>query len=202
MQHPTKREENKLYKKGITLIAGVDEAGRGAWAGPLVAAAVILPRDCRIKGINDSKKLLPQARESLYEQINNKAIAINVSILSSKEVDSIGLGPANQKALVQAIELLHVRPEFTLVDYQTIQIKKIPSKSIIKGDAKVFLIAAASIVAKVTRDRLMVSYHKKYSKYNFHNNKGYGTLMHRWSLQRYGLCSQHRLSFEPMKSMQ
>jgi len=201
MVRPTRREENKLYRQGYSLIAGVDEVGRGAWAGPLVAAAVILPKNCRLKGINDSKKLTGQQRERLYTQIIKQALTYRVYITRREVIDRIGISQTNIRALEKCISRLSIKPEFILVDALSIKVQNVPSRSIIKGDTKVLSIAAASIVAKVTRDRLMVNYHKKYPNYNFHRHKGYGTVYHRRSLLKHGPCPLHRLSFKPIQSL-
>ena len=201
MVKPTKREETKLYRQGYSLIAGVDEVGRGAWAGPLVTAAVILPKACRFKGLNDSKKLSSQQRERLYAQIIKQALAYRVYTVRREVIDKMGMRWANVKALKQCAQNLSLRPEFILVDAVKIKVRNVPTRSIVKGDARVVSIAAASIVAKVRRDRLMVKYHKKYPKYNFHRHKGYGTAAHRRSVLKHGPCSLHRSSFEPIKSL-
>ncbi len=200
MTKPTRRQENKLFRQGYRLVAGADEAGRGAWAGPLVAAAVILPRHFSLKGINDSKKLTPEQREKMYTAITKLAVDWNTTVISCREIDLIGVGRANLKALVQSLEGLKIKPEAALIDSFKISSPYITCRQIIKGDAKVICIAAASIIAKVTRDRLMYNLHKKYPHYNFHIHKGYGTIVHRKKIIKYGLSPQHRLSFEPMKS--
>jgi ribonuclease HII len=201
MTKPSRREENKLFKQGYGLVAGTDEAGRGAWAGPLVAAAVILPKEFSILGINDSKKLSPAKREKLYEQITRVAVSWQAVVISREQIDLHGVGRVNMEALRQSVDLLPVKPEAVLVDAFKIFHRTIPHRSIIKGDAKVISIAAASIIAKVTRDRLMTGYHKKYPQYNFHKHKGYGTAEHYKRILKHGLFPLHRLSFEPLKSM-
>jgi ribonuclease HII len=200
MTRPTRRQENKLFRQGYSLIAGADEAGRGAWAGPLVAAAVILPRRFSLKGINDSKKLTARQREKMYAVITRLAVDWKTTVISCQEIDLAGVGRANSKALAQSIKGLKIKPEAALVDSLKISTLSIPCNHITKGDAKVTCIAAASILAKVTRDRLMISLHKKYPRYSFHSHKGYGTAVHRKKILKYGLSPQHRRSFEPMKS--
>lgn len=201
MPKPTRVEENKLYRQGISLVAGVDEVGRGAWAGPLVAAAVILPQQVRIKGIDDSKKLQPAIREKLYKIIIAKSIAYSVSVIPRVKIDKYGITYANRQAIINSVLQLSIKPDYVLIDHFLVGTDIFPSKSISKGDSKVVSIAAASIIAKVTRDRMMVDYHRRFPNYKFHLNKGYGTSQHRKDLRRYGLCVQHRLSFSPMQVM-
>jgi ribonuclease HII len=201
MTRPTRREENKLFKKGFRLIAGTDEAGRGAWAGPLVAAAVILPRRFSLPGINDSKKLSPRRREQLFEKIIAIAISWQAVIVSREEIDARGIGRINLEALRQSVLLLPVQPDVVLVDSFHITRTVIPHYSFDKGDARIVSIAAASIIAKVTRDRIMTGYHKKFPHYQFHRHKGYGTPEHHRQIKKHGLSPLHRRSFEPMKSM-
>lgn len=201
MSKPTRREENKLLRQGIKLVAGVDEAGRGAWAGPLVAAAVILPAKCSVAGINDSKKLSARQRERVFKKIIASAIAWSVAMVSHQEIDRHGLGWANCHALINCVKRLSIKPDFILVDFFKVKYYPIPSRGIMKGDAKVLTIAAASIIAKVTRDRLMIEYHRKYPHYHFHQHKGYGTAEHRRRIIKHGLSPWHRRSFEPMKSL-
>lgn len=199
MIYPTRREENQLVRAGYSRIAGIDEAGRGAWAGPLVAAAVILSKNKVITGVRDSKKLTQLAREKVFEKIIKNAKAYHVQVISRKFIDTYGIQKANMTAIRKAALGLTVSPNFILVDSFPITWRNIKSKSIIRGDAHVMSIAAASIVAKVTRDRLMVRYHRKYPVYSFCRNKGYGTESHRTGLARYGICQQHRLSYKPIQ---
>lgn len=187
--------ENGLYSKGLNYIAGVDEAGRGPLAGPVSAAAVILPRDCFIEGLNDSKKVSPKRREELYDEIIDKAIAYNVSIISNEVIDSINILNATKVAMKSAIEALEVVPEFVLVDAVKIPDIQIEQEGIIKGDALSVSIAAASILAKVTRDRLMLEYDKEYPQYGFAMHKGYGTKEHIEAIREYGPSTIHRRSF-------
>ncbi|MFA6099016.1 MAG: ribonuclease HII [Patescibacteria group bacterium] len=200
MKKPTHRLENKLRKSGYRLIAGVDEVGRGAWAGPLVAAAVILPANCKIKGVNDSKKLTPAHREKLYPQIIKTAVEYSFCVISQKQIDRMGISPANKMALRGAVSKLKTKPHYVLVDGFPLIFRSIESQAVIRGDSQIFSIAAASIIAKVFRDRIMRKYHIKYPGYNFDENKGYGTRQHHRQLKALGICDLHRLSFEPMKS--
>lgn len=199
MQRPTTKEERALYRLGYTKIAGVDEAGRGSWAGPLVAAAVVLPKKFSLPGLNDSKKLTPKKREELFKKITRQAVAWQVSITSVAAIDRHGVGRANVDALRQCVAALAITPEYVLVDGFRIGYGEIPSKRIVHGDARVATIAAASIVAKVTRDRLMVGYHRTFPRYQFHRHKGYGTALHRRALERHGVSPLHRRSFAPIR---
>jgi len=186
-------------REGYSLIAGIDEAGRGAWAGPLVAAAVILPKNKVITGIRDSKRLTQLAREKVFEKIIKNAEAYHVQVISRKFIDTFGIQKANVMAIRKAALGLTARPDFILVDCFPVVWRSIESKSIIRGDVHVMSIAAASIVAKVTRDRLMLRYHRQYPMYSFCRNKGYGTASHQTGLVRYGICPQHRLSYKPIQ---
>ena len=191
-----KEIENQIYNDGIESICGIDEAGRGPLAGPVVVAAVIMPRESMIEGINDSKKISEKKREILYEKIINEAIAYSVGIMDQKEIDELNILNATKKGLTTAIEELKVRPQRILVDALTgIDTLGVPYTSIIKGDAKSYSIAAASIIAKVTRDRIMRQWDELYPQYGFEKHKGYGTKMHIDAIKEYGLCPLHRLSF-------
>lgn len=199
---PTFVYEKRLLRKGFKLIAGVDEAGRGPLAGPIVAAAVILPADCSIKGLDDSKKLSPQKRERLFVQIKKKALAIGIGIINHVIIDRINIGRANSLAIKKAIENVKILPDFVLLDGSKLKIDSpVPRRGIAGGDAKCSSIAAASIIAKVTRDRLMKEYHKKYPLYGFARHKGYGTPQHLEALARYGPCAIHRRSFSPVSAL-
>ncbi|MEI5906156.1 ribonuclease HII [Bacillus spongiae] len=191
--------ENKMRKEGFQFIAGVDEVGRGPLAGPVVASAVILPESCYIPGLNDSKKLSEAKREELYEQIQQQAVAVGVGILTASEIDQWNIYEATKKAMLQGIQQLNVKPDFLLVDAMKLDLP-IEQLSIIKGDATSISIAAASIVAKVTRDRLMKQYAKKYPQYGFQRNMGYGTSEHIEALQAEGPCELHRKTFAPIKT--
>lgn len=195
-----KEFENELYLNGISLIAGVDEVGRGPLIGPVVCAAVILPKDFINININDSKKLSEKKREQLYEVITKNAISIGIGISSNEEIDRINILNATKKAMKDAIDNLEIKPEYVLIDAVKLDID-IPSTSIIKGDAKSQSIAAASIIAKVTRDRMMFDLDKKYPEYDFRHNKGYGTKKHIDSIYKYGVLPEHRKTFEPIFSI-
>ena len=191
-----KEIENELHIKGITNIAGFDEAGRGPLAGPVVIAAVIMPEDSMIEGVNDSKKVSEKKRELLYDKIIEEAISYGVAIIDQKEIDTINILNATKEGLTKAIMGLTVKPELILVDALTgINTCGIPYQSIIKGDAKSYSIAAASIVAKVTRDRIMRQWDEVYPQYGFAKHKGYGTAAHIQAIKEHGLCPLHRLSF-------
>ncbi len=191
-------EMMKTYEKkyaNCQFICGIDEVGRGPLAGPVVAGAVILPKDCKILYLNDSKQLSEKKREELYEVIMQEAVSVGIGYASQERIDQINILQATYEAMRDAISKLSVLPDILLNDAVTIpqvNIKQIP---IIKGDAKSISIAAASIVAKVTRDRLMVEYDKKYPKYHFADNKGYGAPVHIEALQKYGPTPIHRRSF-------
>lgn len=191
-----KKMENEIYKTGVQTICGIDEAGRGPLAGPVVVAAVIMPKDSFIEGVNDSKKVSEKKREALYEQITNEAIAWGVGIIDQKEIDEINILNATKKGLTTAIKELKVKPDRIIVDaLDKIDTLGIPYTPIIKGDAKCYSIAAASIIAKVTRDRIMRQWDEIYPMYGFEKHKGYGTAMHMQAIREYGLCPLHRRSF-------
>ncbi len=191
-----KKIENEIYKTGVQTICGIDEAGRGPLAGPVVVAAVIMPKDSFIEGVNDSKKVSEKKREALYEQITDEAIAWGVGIIDQKEIDEINILNATKKGLTTAIKELKVKPDRIIVDaLDKIDTLGIPYTPIIKGDAKCYSIAAASIVAKVTRDRIMRQWDEIYPMYGFEKHKGYGTAMHMQAIREYGLCPLHRRSF-------
>lgn len=201
-----KKIEEELYKNGTTSIAGIDEAGRGPLAGPVVVACVVMPRDSMIEGVNDSKKVSEKKREKLYEEITNEALGYGVSIISQEEIDKINILNATKEGLTLAIKNLEKdlqeknrafqKPEIILVDALTkIDTDHIPYRSIIKGDSKSYSIAAASIIAKVTRDRIMREWDEVYPAYGFEKHKGYGTAAHIAAIKEYGLCPLHRRSF-------
>lgn len=191
--------EIEMRKQGFEYIAGIDEVGRGPLAGPVVAAAVILPREFYLPGINDSKQLTEKKREEFFEIIHNEAIAIGVGIITAEEIDRINIYEATKKAMLESINNLQTTPDYCLIDAMKLTIP-IPQTSIVKGDASSVSIAAASIIAKVTRDRLMVDYGQQYPHYLFEKNMGYGTNDHLQAIQKYGPCSIHRKSFAPIKS--
>ena len=194
-------EYERLYKsQGFTLIAGIDEVGRGPLAGPVVAAAVILPDDFQILGIDDSKKLSETKREELYELIRSTAVSIGVGIIEAEEIDTINIYEATKKAMYVALNELHISPDFLLVDAMKLT-TPIPSEAIIKGDSKSISIAAASIIAKVTRDRMMKELAQSFPEYRFEQNMGYGTKEHIEALQLYGATPYHRRSFAPIKEL-
>ena len=191
-----KQIEKEIYDTGIDTICGIDEAGRGPLAGPVVVAAVIMPKDSMIEGVNDSKKVSEKKREAIYEQIINEAIAYGIGIIDQKEIDDINILNATKKGLTDALKQLQVKPDRILVDaLNGIDTLGIPYTSIIKGDAKSYSIAAASIIAKVTRDRIMREWDSLYPMYGFEKHKGYGTKMHIDAIKKYGICPLHRLSF-------
>lgn len=191
-----KEFENKLYSEGLKYIAGIDEAGRGPLAGPVVVGIAIMKPDSFIEGVNDSKKISEKKRELLYEQITNEAIDWSVGIVDQNEIDEINILNATKKALHMAITNLKIKPDRILVDaLEHIDTCGIPYTSIIKGDAKVYSISAASIIAKVTRDRMMKEYDEIYPKYGFAGHKGYGTAKHIQAIKAYGPCPLHRKTF-------
>ena len=177
------------------MICGIDEAGRGPWVGPVVAGAVILPKDCDILYINDSKKLSEKKREELYEIIKEKAVAWSVGIASEKRIDEINILQATYEAMREAISKLKIRPDLLLNDAVIIPKVDLPQVKIIKGDAKSASIGAASIMAKVTRDHMLIEYDKQYPEFHFAKNKGYGTKEHIEALRKYGPTPIHRMSF-------
>jgi ribonuclease HII len=187
--------EQAGYDAGARYICGIDEVGRGPLAGPVVAAAVILPKDTIIKGINDSKKLSPQKREALYDEICQKSIAYAIGLVDEKIIDEINILNATKMAMQQAVSKLSQIPDYLLIDSVKLSDINIRQSSFDKGDAKSVSIAAASIIAKVTRDRMMDKFHNDYPAYGFTNHKGYGTAEHIDAIKNYGLCPLHRRSF-------
>jgi len=190
-----KKYEIELYNKGYKLIGGVDEVGRGPLAGPVVCAAVILPKDCEIIGIDDSKKLTEKKRNELFEEIKKQAISYNIEFVSEKEIDELNILNATKRCMEKAINNLSVKPDMMLIDAVTGLNINCDSKSIIKGDAVSYSIGAASILAKVTRDRYMEELDEKYPEYGFKKHKGYGTKLHMDTLREIGPCEIHRRSF-------
>lgn len=191
-----KKEENKLYEKNIKLICGIDEAGRGPLAGPVVVGAVILPENSFIEGVNDSKKVSEKKREKLYEEIVKEAIDYSVGIVDQKTIDEINILNATKLGVKLALEGLKQKPEIIMVDaLNNIDTLGIPYISVIKGDAKNYCIAAASIIAKVTRDRIMREWDEVYPVYGFAKHKGYGTAEHIRIIKEIGPCILHRKSF-------
>ncbi len=191
--------ENNLYNEGVTLIAGVDEVGRGPLIGPVVACACILPVNFYHKDIKDSKKLSEKKREEMYKIIKENAISIGLGIVSEKVIDEVNIYEATKIAMKEAIKNLNITPEHILIDAMKLELN-IPSTSIIKGDAKSESIAAASIIAKVTRDHMLDEMDKEYPMYDLKNNKGYGTKKHLEALQTYGPCKYHRVSYSPVRN--
>lgn len=191
-----KQIEEKLYQNGVNLICGIDEAGRGPLAGPVVVASVVLPKDSMIEGVNDSKKISEKKREKVYERIIEEAISYGIGIIDQEEIDQINILNATKKGLTNSLEELSVKPDIILVDALTkIDTLGIPYQSIIKGDAKSYSIAAASIIAKVTRDRIMRQWDEVYPVYGFAGHKGYGTAKHIQAIKENGICPLHRRSF-------
>ena len=191
--------EKMYYRRGYHRIAGVDEVGRGPLAGPVVAAAVILPRDGVGFKVFDSKQISSKKREELYPSILEKAVGVGIGIIGQEEIDSINIFQATLKAMIVAIEKLPRLPDFLLIDGTQGLRFSIPQKSIAKGDRLSNSIAAASIVAKVTRDRIMDECHQKYPEYDFAKHKGYGTKEHREAIEKFGICELHRKSFRGVK---
>ena len=187
--------ENNAYAKGFELVAGIDEVGRGPLAGPVMACVIILPKGTTILDINDSKKLSEAKRNDLYNEIMEKAIDVSLGAVNNSTIDDINILQATYQAMTIAIENLRVKPDMVLVDAVTIPHIHIPQNPIVGGDAKSISIAAASIIAKVTRDKIMYEYHNKYPQYSFNKNKGYGSSEHINAIKKYGLCEIHRTSF-------
>lgn len=188
--------EKAAVNSGFSFICGVDEAGRGPLAGPVCAAAVILPEGAVIEGLDDSKKLTEKKREKLYDIIKQTAVAYSVAYGTLEEIETVNILEATYLAMNRAIEGLTVKPDFALIDGNRVPRGiKIPCETVVKGDSKSMSVAAASVLAKVTRDRLMLEYDKKYPEYNFKKHKGYGTKEHTELIKQYGPCEIHRLSF-------
>ena len=191
-----KEFEEKLYEDGIKYIAGIDEAGRGPLAGPVVIGCTIMNRESFIEYVNDSKKVSETKREMLYEKITNEAVAWSTGIVWQDEIDELNILNATKKALTIAIDKLEVKPDVILVDaLDKIDTRGIKYISVIKGDAKIYSISAASIIAKVTRDRIMREYDEVYPEYGFAGHKGYGTAKHIQAIKEYGICPLHRKTF-------
>lgn len=189
--------ERTLNDKGITLIAGVDEVGRGPLIGPVVAAAVILPKDFYLEGLTDSKKLSEKKRELFYTIIKKEALSIGIGIIDEKRIDEINIYEATKEAMIQAINNLNPQPEHILIDAMPLKLD-IPTTSIIKGDLLSISISAASVIAKVQRDHMLYEIDKEYPMYDLKNNKGYGTKKHLEALKKYGITKYHRLSYKPV----
>ena len=192
--------EKELYERGIELIAGVDEVGRGPLIGPVVTAAVILPKNYMLEGLTDSKKLTEKKREKFYDIIMRDAISVSVGMKDEKVIDEVNIYEATKLAMIDAIDNLSVKPEYVLIDAMKLELD-VPSTSIIKGDAKSLSIAAASVIAKVTRDRMMYELDKKYPMYGFGSHKGYPTKKHIEALYEFGLIDGYRKTYAPVKDI-
>jgi ribonuclease HII len=202
-QEPHLEKELALLKQGYRFIAGLDEAGRGAWAGPVVAAAVILPANQpellhSLQGLNDSKKLTPQKRDEFFDVLQQTALAVAVGIGSPELVDSINVLQATHHAMQEALVQLPIAPDYLLVDHLKLSATDIPQDSFPKADSISLTVSAASVIAKVTRDRLMIELSRQYPGYGFERHKGYGTRIHREALQKFGPCPVHRMSYRPI----
>ncbi len=192
--------EKKARKQGFKVIAGIDEAGRGPLAGPVVAAACILPYNLLIPGVDDSKKLTPKQRHDLFEHITtHKKIRFGIGIIEAAVIDTVNIFQATILAMLQAIEQLVPQPDFLLVDGLQLKQSPIPAERIVQGDGLSQSIAAASIIAKETRDRIMRKHHEQWPEYGFDRHKGYGTKLHLEAIEKYGCCELHRKSFAPIK---
>lgn len=189
--------ENNLYNKGLEFIGGVDEVGRGPLIGSVVAACVVLPKGFALEGLTDSKKLSEKKRDIFYDIIMEKAIAVGIGIVDEKKIDEINIYEATKVAMLKAIQNTNIKLEHVLIDAMPLDID-IPTTSIIKGDSKSISIAAASVIAKVTRDRMMYDLDKKYPMFDLASNKGYGTKKHIEAIRKYGITKYHRLSFKPV----
>lgn len=194
--------EDEIYKTDVRLIAGVDEAGRGSLVGPVVVAAVILPKDIYLQKLNDSKKISAHVREKLCKEIKSVAISWTAVEVSIEKIDTLNIYQATLEGMKAAVKDLEVQPEFVLTDAMKVEFENnIPTKSVIHGDALSASIAAASIIAKVTRDNLANDWSKKFPQYGFEHNRGYGTKSHIAAINKFGFCELHRKSFNPVKSM-
>lgn len=191
------QHERNLNNHGITLIAGIDEVGRGPLIGPVVAAAVILPKNFHLEGLTDSKKLSEKRREEFYKIITKEAIAIGIGVIDEKRIDEINIYEATKEAMYESIHNLNIKPEHILIDAMKLDLD-IPSTSIIKGDLLSISISAASVIAKVTRDHMLYEIDKEYPMYDLKNNKGYGTKKHLEAIKEYGITKYHRLSYKPV----
>ncbi|HDQ22750.1 MAG TPA: ribonuclease HII [Candidatus Uhrbacteria bacterium] len=203
MPQPTFKKEIELWSRGYNFIAGIDEVGRGAWAGPIVAAGVIFEKKQRIKGLNDSKKLSAGKRKELAVMIKEKALAWAVQVVDNHIIDELGVGKANALVIDKVINTLVPKPHYLLIDKASVTKYKImiPWQTIIKGDNLIFSIAAASILAKVARDEIMLKLAKKYPDYGFDKHKGYGTEFHQKMLVEYDVCKIHRKSYKPIHQL-
>lgn len=194
--------ERDARQGGFSLLAGIDEAGRGPLAGPVVAAACILPQDFYLSGINDSKKLTPKYRSIFFSLLRSHPdIQFGVGVVSHEEIDAINILQATKLAMQRAIDQLSTKPDFLLIDAVDLKDQPIPCLSLIKGDCRSQSIAAASVIAKETRDQMMLEFDKQWPQYGFAKHKGYGTKVHREAIETYGPCPIHRKTFEPLKSL-
>lgn len=199
MRYPNFSQERELWSLGYTAVAGLDEAGRGAWAGPVVAGAAVLSPDTKIAGLKDSKLLTPEKRELLYKELTAE-IDWAIGVVEPEQIDKINILQASRLAMKMAISALKCQPDFALLDAVRIGDLQCRQRAVIKGDRKVMTIAAASIIAKVSRDRLMIKYHEEFPQYGFAIHKGYGTKPHQESLQKFGPSPIHRLSYKPLRA--
>lgn len=190
--------ENELYSKGYKLIGGIDEVGRGPLVGPVVTACVILPEDFALDGLTDSKKLSEKKRDLFYDIIMEKAISVGIGIMDEDVIDKVNIYEATKLAMYQAVDNMSVKPDYILIDAMKLDKLDVPSTSIIKGDLKSITISAASVIAKVTRDRMMYELDKKYPMYKFAKNKGYPTKDHIEAIVKYGILKEHRKTFKPV----
>ncbi|MBE6154256.1 MAG: ribonuclease HII [Firmicutes bacterium] len=201
MKNDLLKFEQELYDKNIILIAGVDEAGRGPLCGPVVAGACILPKNYHLEGLNDSKQLSEKKREEYFEILKSDAIAYGVGIVNAKEIDEINILEASRKAMYLAISNLKVKPEYVLSDAMKLDDLDIPYESIIHGDALSLSIAAASVIAKVTRDHIMYEIDKEHPEYNIKKHKGYPTKEHLQLIKKYGIFEEYRKSYKPVREI-
>ncbi len=206
MELPNLDLEKELWESGYEVVAGLDEAGRGAWAGPVAAAAVAFPagfdpRQAGLEAVRDSKRLSPVQREALYFPILCSALSFGIGFAAPAEIDRLGIAPATRLAMIRAISRMTPPPNFLILDYIRLPESPLPQKSLVKGDVLVFSISAASIVAKVARDRLLIRMAVRYPGYGFERHKGYGTGFHRDSIARIGISHAHRHVFRPMSEM-
>ncbi len=190
--------ERELYKKNIKYIAGIDEVGRGPLVGPVVTACVILPMDFKLEGLTDSKKLSEKKRERFYDYIMEHALSVSIGMKDEKVIDEVNIYEATKLAMYEAIEKSKIKPEHVLIDAMKLEELEMPSTSIIKGDAKSISIAAASVIAKVTRDRMMEELDERYPMYGFKKHKGYPTKQHVEAIEKYGIIEEHRKTFKPV----
>ena len=193
--------EKELWNKGIDYVAGIDEVGRGPLIGSVVTACVVLPKDFYLKGLTDSKKLSEKKRDEYYDYIMKNALSVSIGMMDEKVIDDVNIYEATKLAMYQAINNSKLKPEHVLIDAMKLEKLEIPSTSIIKGDSKSISIAAASVIAKVTRDRMMIELDKKYPMYGFKNHKGYPTKKHIEAIEKYGLIDGYRKTIKPINTM-